>query len=422
MGRLYLATALVLVNLMLLLAITNAVIWAFLPRETPPKTAADYARAWLIDAYGFDRLARAYPDWTRGELRAFLYETSNWVNEFEPFTQFRMKPRRDRFITVGEHGFREGPDQAPWPPRADAVNVFVFGGSTTLGAGLPDHQTVPAWMSSFLRDCAKPVAIYNFGRGFFLSTQERVLFEQLLMAGHVPANAVFIDGLNDFHYAQGVPQWTTELRAMMTQTHGAPRLNDRKPAATMGEALRDFAVATPLGRLAARLNELSPPERFDPASDPARVPAFGPAMVVPESAPSSIPVDAAALDRARPAAERLEANWRMIRTLSREYGVRASFVLQPVPTHGYDLRYLNVYEGKFELFGDHVNSAGGYQLLAQRHAAGGFGADVLWLGDMTKGRHENLFVDSVHYTSAFARDVAQRIVEHLTASGTLACR
>ena len=43
--------------------------------------------------------------------------------------------------------------------------------------------------------------VYNFGRGSYYSSQERILFEQLAVAGHVPDLAVFIDGGSDFVFA-----------------------------------------------------------------------------------------------------------------------------------------------------------------------------------------------------------------------------
>ena len=44
--------------------------------------------------------------------------------------------------------------------------------------------------------CSPPpsdVNVFNFARGYYYSTQEHILFEQLLRAGHVPAVAIFIE-------------------------------------------------------------------------------------------------------------------------------------------------------------------------------------------------------------------------------------
>ena len=49
----------------------------------------------------------------------------------------------------------------------------------------------------------------------YFSTQERILFEQLLVAGYVPDIAIFVDGLNEFTHADGLPAHTAELRRFM---------------------------------------------------------------------------------------------------------------------------------------------------------------------------------------------------------------
>jgi hypothetical protein len=48
------------------------------------------------------------------------------------------------------------------------------------------------------------------------------------------------------------------------------------------------------------------------------------------------------------------------------------------------------------------------------------GDDVLWLGDLQRDRHENLYVDSVHYTPAFSQAIAREIAEALRGRSILA--
>ena len=47
---------------------------------------------------------------------------------------------------------------------------------------------------------------------------------------------------------------------------------------------------------------------------------------------------------------------------------------------------------------------------------------ILWLGDMQAERHENLYVDSLHYTAAFTKDIAGEIRNALIARGLLSYR
>ncbi len=46
-------------------------------------------------------------------------------------------------------------------------------------------------------------------------------------------------------------------------------------------------------------------------------------------------------------------------------------------------------------------------------SAGKLGTDVLWLADMQENARENLYVDSVHYTAAFSKEIAGRICEFI---------
>src|SRR5205085_1642822 len=57
----------------------------------------------------------------------------------------------------------------------------------------------------------RPVRVYNFGRGHYYLSQERVLYERMVVAGMVPDLAVFVDGLNDLYYFEDEPAMTPQL-------------------------------------------------------------------------------------------------------------------------------------------------------------------------------------------------------------------
>lgn len=381
----------VLVNLLALLAL-----W-WLDRGRP-SSSHRYERAWLIEAYGFETLARAYPGFAHHDLEEFLYETSNWFNEFEPFTGFRPVERHDRFITIDRAGFRPVPQQGPWPPDRQAFNVFLFGGSTMMGAGVPDDQTIAAHVQRTLADCRRPVRVYNFGRGYYFSTQERILFEQHLLSGRVPDAAIFLDGLNDFYYADGIPEFTPQFARLMAE--GNTRTGTRGVGASVGETAR----ALPLLRLLSR-------------------------MGVVRTTPSPIVEDRAADESSgRPADEMIDdviARWRrnkeMIESVAHRHGVNVLMVWQPVPTYGYDVTALNVYRPAVDLFGRHRLSGIGYQRVGALAARSELGMRVLWLGDLQRNRSENLYVDAVHYTGGFSAEIAERIAAFATAHAIVPC-
>ena len=110
---------------------------------------------------------------------------------FEPHTLFRVPPMSGLFVNVTEAGYRQGAEPQRWPPKSDAV--FVFGGSTAFGYGVADAETIPAHLQTELG-----AQVYNWASPNFASVQERIRFEQLLLDGHRPRAAIFIDGFSDF--------------------------------------------------------------------------------------------------------------------------------------------------------------------------------------------------------------------------------
>lgn len=170
---------------------------------------------------------------------------------YEPHVQFKPRAGELRHVAIAPGGYREGAEKHPWPPAEEDFVVFVFGGSTTFGYGLPNGQTLVAELEAVLRTRAGAASVrcYNFGRGFYDSTQERILFAQLLQAGHVPDVAVFVDGLNDFFFPEPDPILTPELARFM-----APDLPERvaagplPPAAIVSRLVANHRMVTALGK------------------------------------------------------------------------------------------------------------------------------------------------------------------------------
>jgi hypothetical protein len=328
--------------------------------------------------YGDRAFGTVYPGRSREEVRELLRETWTRPTAYEPFTNSRERRYQGRFVNVHPVGFRRTRDQGPWPPDPTRVNVFVPGGSTTFGYGVADDETIVSSLQAFLDGQLGPgrVACYNFGRGGYYSTGERILFEELLAVGAAPRVAVFVDGLNEF--ALGVPLLAERLRRYVTSPVGAA-------LQTLGEEL-------PLTQLVARRKAGKPARR----SAAERAAVFG---------------DPTLLD-AR--IERYLANRRLIRATAHAAGVRALFVWQPVPTYHYDLRY--------HLFGDldfekNEYSTFGYPRMAERVHREPPGPDFLWAADLQDGVHQPLYVDQIHYTAAASRLIGDAIGRVLLGRG-----
>ncbi len=368
--RWYIDLAVGFFNAVLLLLLINLALYVVLQFRHRP--AANPALN-FTQHFDTDKLKAAYPGWREADVNALLQEMPREDHEFEyePWTGFRERPFRGRFVNIDPAGFRVSKDQAPWPPQAGQTNVFVFGGSTTFGWYLPDDQTIP----SYLQECGSPqgLAVYNFARPAYFSSQELALFQQLLRSGYVPQVAVFIDGLNDFILSDGVPKFTTGLRQFMDgKAESNPLLN-----LPMVRAMRWLQYR--MGKAPAVEAAAAPPNYQDPAVLNAVV-------------------------------ERWLANKKMIESLAAAYGVRAIFVWQPIPLYKYDLRYHYFLHSDKE-FGGFARAEYGYPRMADLQAHGKLGNDVLWLADMQANKRENLYVDSVHYTAAFSEEIAGKICE-----------
>jgi len=85
------------------------------------------------------------------------------------------------------------------PADAGASNktIWLFGGSTQFGWGVPDDQTIASHLSAILSTSRTHYTVVNYGHTEFYSSQEALLFATLLRHGHKCDIAVFLDGLND---------------------------------------------------------------------------------------------------------------------------------------------------------------------------------------------------------------------------------
>ncbi len=325
----------------------------------------------VAQKYGEAPLLKVYPGKSAAEINGLLAETWSRPYAYEAFTQFKEQPFQGRYVNVDASGFRASANQAAWPPRQGEASVFVFGGSTTFGYGVADAETVPSYLQDELRARLQArVSVYNFGRGFYYSTQERILFEQLLAGGHVPDVAIFIDGLNEFSYPSDEPQFTPRLKALFGSVSSVRSVVSwsKLPAIRAVKGLVRSVRA--------------------PSADTAQAPAARAGTDQASAGVTSI-------------VARYLANKKLIEAIARGYGVKAIFVWQPVPLYKYDLA-----SHLFAAPADSPGVAEGYEAMAARRLREDLGADFLWCADIQEGRREPLYVDRVHYTAAFSKATA----------------
>src|SRR5262245_29273480 len=128
----YRTLALSLGHLLLLFVLLNLVLAAALALRDTLAPGDDPTAAVLS----------AYPGLSAAEIATLRRETGTQALDYEPFTVFRERPQRGRYLNVDAAGFRHSSAQGPWPPDPAAFNVFVLGGSTTFGYGVADDQTL----------------------------------------------------------------------------------------------------------------------------------------------------------------------------------------------------------------------------------------------------------------------------------------
>src|SRR5271167_4440805 len=365
----YRVVAIGLLNSVLLLLLLNLFLYMII-RGRRPTNPEEAPISTIVRS-----LAKAYPGWGEADVKLLLTETSQLKYEYEPFTGFKERAFRGRFVNIDPAGFRVSKDQAPWPPRPEAFKVFVFGGSNAFGFGLPDDETIPSYLQECARarDFSRPVAVYNFGQNGYFSSQERILFEQLLSAGFVPQVAVFIEGANEFWLAHGEPLGTDRMRRLMEGRLGPSPI----------EQLPMIKAAQWLSNRGAKPQ----PQKHVDYADPALLQSI---------------------------AARWLANQRMIEQVAAAFGVRPIFVWQPVPSYKYDIRYHFLHKPGEGQSSRSERWRAGYSLMEGLRAQGKLSANVLWLADMQQDKHENLYVDFWHYNAAFSKEIAARICGSLT--------
>ncbi|MFL6253573.1 MAG: hypothetical protein ACJ74T_00985 [Pyrinomonadaceae bacterium] len=386
--RFYRDAALILLNTVILLLAVNALLFIIVAiKDALSVEPVHWHKPVAADRWA--ALEQAYPGLSRDEIQVLLDETYSPARSlvYEPFTEFKERPYAGKYVNVDVNGFRVTKGQGPWPPDGGRYfNVFLFGGSTAFGFGVADGQTVASHLQALLSGAGllKEVRVYNFGRGSYYSTQERILFEKLVGAGLRPDLAVFIDGLNDSHHYDDRPSSAARIESAL----------EGRPAAGT-----DVLARVPMVRAASAAGKWLGLGRNN-----------GPA---PEWAETARDREACGDEAVLLGViNRYVENKKMVETIATAYGVKTLFVWQPVAVYKYDQSH-NPFAGE-----EHPRRScveGAYSLLSKTVEQHPLGDDFLWAADIQEGLAEPLYVDSLHYSGRmselFARSIANAMSE-----------
>jgi lysophospholipase L1-like esterase len=394
----YKVLALHVLNTLVFLTVVNVGLWGFFKiRDGSSPSNPIFSINRDYSNLSPSNLKRVYPDLSKEAIDKLLKETWSRPIVYETFTQFKESPYRGDYVNVDENGFRIGKNQGPWPPEPNKLNIFLFGGSTTFGYGVPDDQTIASYLQQLLSDkLGREVRVYNFGRGFYYSTQERILLEKLLSAGFLPDLAVFVDGYNDFMYRfRDEPLFTSELKSLV--------MNNKTEISLLNNL--------PLTRLIAYLKRIASPtlEKQQEHKDGSRQPGNSNGRKTnPSAALSSKEETYDDKSIVAYVVNRYLTNKKLIEAVTTVYGVRSVFVWQPIAPYKYDLNYHLLAGDGF----DNLYSTG-YRYMEELIKKKPLGDNFLWCADMQERLQEPLYVDRVHYSAKMSEMLAAAIANFL---------
>jgi hypothetical protein len=373
----YKTCALLFFNTLVLFVIANAIVYvAYAIKDRlygrPGKSA------WVLSTVGMPFLKAVHPGYKDDDIRLLMKETWDRKLEYDPFLQFRERAHAGKLVNIDRTGFRLSKNNGPWPPDSRNVNIFMFGGSGTFGYGIADDETIASHLQVYCAGrSAREVKVYNFGSGWFFSTQERTRFLNLLAEGFAPDVAIFIDGLNDFYYETGEPEFTNVFRQFMdggavTRADSSDGLFAQFPISRFFDSLRSRTS----------LNRHQRPQPSHPLHDPSK----NLAEIV----------------------NRYLQNKRLIEAGAVAYHVRPVFVWQPAPSYHYDMEQ---YLGRNSSAKVPPTIKLGYDLMARtvKENPKDFAGDFLWLADIQENSTGHLYVDMSHYTDKFCNVIAGHI-------------
>ncbi len=170
--------------------------------------------AW-VEAACFARLRMANTDTDvipRAHLQA-VYQGAPWVEaladewkpsnvfSYEAYVGWERKAFHGQTINIDAAGVRKSVPSSCNAVTADKTyTIWMFGGSTIWGAGVPDWLTIPSLLAARYEKDGRKVCVLNFGEKAWVNTQEMVkLVLELKRDERKPDLVIFYDGPADVY-------------------------------------------------------------------------------------------------------------------------------------------------------------------------------------------------------------------------------
>jgi lysophospholipase L1-like esterase len=189
---------------------------------------------WMLfgKAEGFAGTSPAYQGypwaqdlWKEDRLRE---QSSTGRPGYLPFLVWGERPWHGKYVNVDESVLgnlrRTVNTTNPNCSQSQRKVIWVFGGSTAFGLGVPDAETIPSHLSQELNSTGPGCfVILNLGAEGYLSNQELILLLVDLKTGQRPDVAIFYDGVNEAYAAvsPGIPNAHLEFEHIRERVEGS---------------------------------------------------------------------------------------------------------------------------------------------------------------------------------------------------------
>jgi hypothetical protein len=159
-------------------------------------------------------------------------EKSRWNSQrhgsYEPFRIWGATPLQGKYINTDQtpNGVwrRTINPTGPGCEKQTSVELWMFGGSTLYGTGVPDWATIPSFLSRDLNSAhVRCVVVTNFGVEGYVTNQEVMLLMEQLKIGRHPDIVIFYDGVNDSYAGAvepGIPRAHVSLSIIKARVEG----------------------------------------------------------------------------------------------------------------------------------------------------------------------------------------------------------
>ena len=302
----------------------------------------------------------------------FWQEQAQTRVRWQPYVYWVVDTFDGNYINVGADGLRQTVNPTTIP--VDALQLGIFGGSTAWGEGSRDAYTIPSQLSIALANANVPMQVTNYAQTGYVSTQDLLLFQSLLLQGKTLDGAVFYGGFNDIlsTYSQDYVGLTLQEKDRVSDSEVGRTLRGGQPV------IRPISVSL---------------------------------------ADEDFTLMATKSSQAEAIVDRYLANMRMIQVLAEAYDVQVYFVWQPSIVFKQ-----NLVEGENTAYERMTLDRTGFaELYAQadailREKIADGNLPILLLSDLFNSDDRAIFYDLIHITEEGNTVVAQAISQYIVGS------